>query len=137
MGVYDTFGKLGLQIKAGPCAMEDYKTGDKVPLPDGVYVANEGVMVVQNGIFIMETERFFDKWGGILDPYKVINYVNSTDSDIDEMTKVIVKENAIKLAEHHKRTCEGEECGISLHLLYVMLNGLGIELTEEERTKLF
>jgi hypothetical protein len=44
-----------------------------------------------------------------------------------------IKENAIRLAKHHKLHCDGETCDISLCLLRRALEKAGIILNEEER----
>jgi len=45
----------------------------------------------------------------------------------------ILRENAINLAKHHKKYCEGEDCSVSLYLLRFLLRGkFEINLTEEE-----
>jgi len=47
--------------------------------------------------------------------------------------KDILRENAINLAKHHKKSCIGKDCYVSLHLLRELLKGkYKIELTEEE-----
>lgn len=45
----------------------------------------------------------------------------------------IIKDNAIRLAEHHKEHCDGEDCNISLYLLAQTLEKAGVELTDKER----
>ena len=44
-----------------------------------------------------------------------------------------VKENAIRLAIHHRKHCDGRECDISLYLLRRALEMAGIELTDKEK----
>ncbi len=44
-----------------------------------------------------------------------------------------LKINAINLATHHRRTCDGQTCNISLSQIYTLLKRAGIELTDEER----
>lgn len=39
-----------------------------------------------------------------------------------------LRNNAIRLAEHHREHCAGKECTISLHDLYVLLQRAGIEV---------
>jgi len=70
MGLYDTFGPEGIQIKAGLCDMNHYNVGDKVEaLKDGIYIGYEGIVVIQKEkvVAIFETDNIFDKWGGHLD----------------------------------------------------------------------
>lgn len=45
----------------------------------------------------------------------------------------LLKENAIRLVERHKATCEGVKCNISLCLIADVLRQAGIQLTEQER----
>lgn len=47
--------------------------------------------------------------------------------------KQVIKENAIKLAEHHKTHCIGQECDISLYLLRRALELAGIVIFEHEK----
>lgn len=44
----------------------------------------------------------------------------------------ILKENIIKLVIEHKAECLDPECGISLHLVHVLLTKAGIKLTKDE-----
>lgn len=64
MGIYDTYGDI--QLKVGDVDMSDYKIGDKVSLPDGVYFAPEGAVVTYQGLFVavISLDAVFDKWGG-------------------------------------------------------------------------
>lgn len=68
MGVYDTYGKRELQIKAGECCLRCFKVGDVCDLEDGVYVEYDGFIVVKDKVFIAEfrIDQLFDKWGGII-----------------------------------------------------------------------
>jgi hypothetical protein len=45
----------------------------------------------------------------------------------------VVKENAIRLAEHHKKHCDGADCNISLYMVRRLLEMAGIELSDEEK----
>lgn len=47
--------------------------------------------------------------------------------------KQAIKENAIRLAEHHKKHCEGPDCNISLYLLRRALELAGIKLDAAEK----
>jgi len=44
-----------------------------------------------------------------------------------------LRENAINIAKHHKKYCEGQSCNISLFLLRRLLDVAEIKLTEEEK----
>uniref|UniRef100_A0A6H1Z7W4 Uncharacterized protein n=1 Tax=viral metagenome TaxID=1070528 RepID=A0A6H1Z7W4_9ZZZZ len=50
-----------------------------------------------------------------------------------EREKKAITENAIRLAEHHKKHCDGLTCGISLYLLRRALDLAGINLTRDEK----
>lgn len=64
MGIYDTYGDT--QLKVGDVDMSDYQIGDKAPLPDGIYFALEGAVVIYRNLFVAEIplDAVFDKWGG-------------------------------------------------------------------------
>ena len=49
--------------------------------------------------------------------------------------KQAVKENAIRMAEHHRKHCEGEDCNISLYLLKRALDLADIKLDRAESLK--
>ena len=65
MGIYNTYGKNGLQLKVGDLCLKHFNIGDKVDINDGVYLEYDGVIVIKDGIFIAEYKNLFDKWGGI------------------------------------------------------------------------
>ena len=53
---------------------------------------------------------------------------------IQEITEAeALKINAIHIANHHKKTCEGCECNISLYMLRRLLDLADIELSEKEK----
>lgn len=54
---------------------------------------------------------------------------------LDAELKQLIKENAIRLADHHRGHCDGAECNISLYLLGRTLSLAGIALTDGERLK--
>ena len=64
MGIYNTYGENGLQLKVGDLSLRHFDIGDKVDIEDGVYFEYGGVIVIKEGIFIAEYKGFFDKWGG-------------------------------------------------------------------------
>lgn len=47
--------------------------------------------------------------------------------------KGVMKKNITALAKHHKRTCDGEHCNISLLLLKLMAERAGITFTEKQK----
>jgi hypothetical protein len=63
MGIFDTYGSI--QLKAGKPWGNSYEIGDKVKIPDGVYLDEEGIIVINDGIFVAEIapEQLFDYWG--------------------------------------------------------------------------
>lgn len=65
MGLYDTFGDV--QLKVGLNELNHYKIGDSVPIPDGIYIGYEGVVIVVKGTFVAEFTGLMDKWGGQID----------------------------------------------------------------------
>ncbi len=66
MGIYNTYGENGLQLKVGECCLMHFKLGSKVDIPDGVYIEYGGVVVIKDGIFIAEYKTLTDKWGGLI-----------------------------------------------------------------------
>ena len=72
MGTYDTFGIGRIQLKAnGLEFMNHYNIGDTVNIDDGIYLAREGIVVIQNSklvaTFNNERNYMFSKWGDSLD----------------------------------------------------------------------
>jgi len=51
---------------------------------------------------------------------------------VNELKK-IYKLNAMELAKHHKKYCEGESCVISLNVLREMAEKVGVKFTKKER----
>tara|TARA_R110000772_G_scaffold4573_5_gene16365 strand:- start:1002 stop:1169 length:168 start_codon:yes stop_codon:yes gene_type:complete len=45
----------------------------------------------------------------------------------------LIKDNILNLVHHHKNNCDDEFCGLSLHLVRLLVEKAGIELTDEER----
>ena len=43
------------------------------------------------------------------------------------------KQTTLELAKHHRKYCEGEECNISLNVLRMMAEEIGIEFTDKEK----
>lgn len=50
--------------------------------------------------------------------------------------ETVLKDNVLRIAEHHLEHCDGAECNISLSLLAELLTKANITLTQEERSKL-
>ena len=70
MGVFDWYGSV--QLKVGHSAMCSYVIGDYVPIPDGVYVGHEGVIVTHNHRFIAEYTGINTKWGTQILPVDIL-----------------------------------------------------------------
>lgn len=82
MGIYNTYGEKGIQLKVGDCCLHHYSVGDKCDIDDGIYAGHEGIIVIKDGIFITEyspnnlnfdlvkmmlpNSTIYDKWGGII-----------------------------------------------------------------------
>lgn len=90
MGVYDTYN--GIQLKVGPMDFEDYAMGDTVPIPDSVYLGNEGAVVVLNGVLAATFDRVITKWGDELKPIEIIEEL----SPIIQVLKII-KEKGLEI----------------------------------------
>lgn len=100
MGVYDCYGKDGVQLKIGPCELKQYNEGDKVDITDGIYIANEGVVIIHDGKLLATYEILYDKYGGILEPKGVwenplIKIVKETVEQLEEESN----EKANKVSE--------------------------------------
>jgi hypothetical protein len=87
MGLFDTYGNI--QLKVGDLNCNHFKVGQKVNIPDGVYVAPEGVVVIQEGKLkaAIETDHVTSKWGDeigldvILAPH---DYISQTIASIQK-----------------------------------------------------
>lgn len=81
MGVYDEFQIPGssdhVQLKVGPCQMDLYMIGAIVPLEDGVYLSDNGAIVILNKKYAAYFTHVIDKWGGLLDTGSIIWNHNS------------------------------------------------------------
>ena len=51
---------------------------------------------------------------------------------MDDYRKML-KDNAIRFAKDHKKTCQDPECDISLYLLSELIEVAGIKLTQKEK----
>ncbi|HUW13421.1 MAG TPA: hypothetical protein VM537_27105 [Anaerolineae bacterium] len=67
MGMYDTFGRQGAQLKCGRCEFKHYLIGDEVPISDGAYLDYGAVVVIKGGRLRAVVNDLYDKWGGTLD----------------------------------------------------------------------
>jgi len=65
MGLFDTYA--GVQLKIGDVCLRSFRVGHAVPIPDGIYLAREGIVVIKEGKLLASFEGddiIFDKWGG-------------------------------------------------------------------------
>jgi hypothetical protein len=78
MGLFDTYA--GCQLKVGDVELNDFEVGDTVKIPDGIYIALEGIIVIKNGILVCgPDEKIFDKWGDEIDPKAVVNLIKGNN----------------------------------------------------------
>ena len=68
MGVFDSYGERGGQLKVGDVYLRHFNVGDEVNIPDGVYLTYVNVIVIHNGVFIAEFETLTSKWGESIAP---------------------------------------------------------------------
>ena len=88
MGTYDTYGDKGIQIKAGVCMMEHYVVGDSCDLEDGVYIGYEGVIIINEGVFVAEHTHIFTKYGDIVDCSSLMDQYNPVAQAVNEIINV-------------------------------------------------
>lgn len=69
MGVYDTYGEQAGQLKVGDVHLHHFNVGDKVSIPDGVYLTYVNVIVILDSVFVAEFEALVTKWGKRIEPY--------------------------------------------------------------------
>lgn len=87
MGMYDTYGELGIQLKVGERALNDYQVGDAVQIPDGIYVGHTGAIVIKDGMFIVEFSHLLSKWGDRLSPDEIILDYDFVKQTVAEMLR--------------------------------------------------
>src|SRR3990167_11106492 len=66
MGMFDTYSaNFHLQLKVGDPALINYKVGDEVNIPDGVYLAsgNDGFVVIHGGKLMATYKTICDTMG--------------------------------------------------------------------------
>ena len=61
MGVYDTY--VGIQLKVGEGSLREYGLGDEVDIPDSVYIAPDGIIVIIEGKLAAKFDYGISKWG--------------------------------------------------------------------------
>lgn len=60
MGVYDIYA--GVQLKCGPCELGDYEIGERVPIPDGIYLGVGGFVVVHDEKLLAVYDHMVTSW---------------------------------------------------------------------------
>jgi hypothetical protein len=56
----------------------------------------------------------------------------SNAAEQEALRKELLKENLIRTAQHHRETCKGADCNISLCLLKELGEKAGLKFTREE-----
>lgn len=88
MGVYNSYGNLGGQLKIGDdLCLHHYDIGDEVDIPDGVYVTYANIIVIIESMFVAEFETLTTKWGNPIDPEDIINPRNPLNVHIDRVVE--------------------------------------------------
>jgi hypothetical protein len=97
MGMYDTYWSekpteenmdkiVQIQMKNGPCTLNNYTIGSKVDIPNGIYVAPDGIVVILKKKVAMVTDNFDDKWG--------INHVLDYNKLGGKLWKLLIEDNS-------------------------------------------
>ncbi len=97
MGLYDTVGPKGIQVKATPNpGLIHYCIGDKIPLTDGLYIGREGAFIVQDSKVMAAADRAFTKWNDPLDFEKIIEPHDYIKTAVEAQVKRMAKKGAKK-----------------------------------------
>ncbi len=83
MGIYDTYGKV--QLKVGDVSMASYSIGDKVKIPDGLYVGYEGIVAIKDGKFLAEYDALETKWGEKIEASKLVAPLNPLNTVVADL----------------------------------------------------
>lgn len=84
MGCYNTYDGVQLKV-AEDLMLINYKIGDEVDIPDGVYVGYEGIVVIIDGKLVKVFTELYDKYGGTFDLEKIIP--NPLNEILEDMIK--------------------------------------------------
>ncbi len=76
MGIFDSYGKQGVQLKIGDPSLHMFNEGDEVNIADGVYIGYEGAVVILNGKLAKVFNHLRDKWGGTVSVQSVLDPIN-------------------------------------------------------------
>ena len=82
MGIYDSYEDV--QLKVGDVGLACYKRGDPVDIADGVYIAPNGLVVIDQGklVRVYAEHEIWDKWGGRLDLKEIVGGNNPVNIGI-------------------------------------------------------
>jgi hypothetical protein len=89
---YNIYGKRKIELKIGDLKMHQFSQGDKVDIPDGVYVGS-GVVVIHKGKFVAEFDHLVDKWGDPIDVSELLsnrNPVKTLDEVLEKRALALV-----------------------------------------------
>jgi len=86
MGVFDTYGKRGVQLKLGDPSLNWFKEGEEVNISDGIYLGYEGAVVIINGKLAKVFNYLKDKWGGRIKIKDVLDPINPISQAIKSLS---------------------------------------------------
>lgn len=138
--MYNIYGDVQLK-NAEELTLKEYKVGDKVDLPDGIYVGFEGIVVVVKGIFVEQFAFLIDKWGTEFNTYDLVEshhpllkVIEKAEEEIDGRKVagdiVLFESNVYKII---RKKVPNDKIGIAtalapFDLLDVAIEGLGVNL---------
>lgn len=85
MSLYDTIENY-FQIKCtiNP-SLKNHNIGDRIELPDGAYLTNEGIFIVNKKRVKCCSNKVFTKWGEQIDIAKVVEDYNPVAKTIKDL----------------------------------------------------
>jgi len=86
MSAYNIYGKRKIELKIGDLKMHQFNQGDKVDIPDGVYIGS-GVVVIHKRKFVAEFDRLVDKWGDPIDVSELLSNRNPVKKALDKLSE--------------------------------------------------
>lgn len=88
MGMYDTVGEQGIQIKCTEQDGSHYTLHSKIRLNDGLYIGYEGYFIVKNQTIIFTgDEPFFTKWGHEIDKHELLDLYNPVSIAVKQLIR--------------------------------------------------
>lgn len=73
MNLHNTFGKNRIQLEVGELRAKNFEIGDRIDIPDGLYLGLGGAVMIINRMFVAEFGVIFDKQGEVLDIKKIVS----------------------------------------------------------------